>query len=122
MRDRLDQRYPPPDLTWILKPGKSWRVTAFANVSVPTDRAGQGSGKKETLQALLEASPVWIQTLGAPWPADLCVSDKYEVGLHRELERRWKDNGLLWYGILRSEPMLLDLKKAKYSAMPRKKA
>ena len=122
MRARLDQPAPPPDLTRILSPGGSWKLATRVVVGVPTDRVRQNLlGKKEPLQAFLDASPVWIQVLGDPWPPDLWDTNKYKVGFGKELQQRWMDKGLLWYELLRSEPMLLDLKKAKHTVLPRNK-
>ncbi len=122
MRMRLDQPSPPLNLTRILKSGQSWRLKTTVAISVPTDlKRYTFSRRKETLQALLQASPVWIQALGETWPPDLWDTEKYKVGFGRELQQRWKDKGLLWIDGLRSEPMLLDLKKAKYSVAPQKK-
>jgi hypothetical protein len=94
MAKRLDQPFPPPDLTHILQPKESWtwQTTAFLSFYAKTmssvysrhDLPWEVIGKITT--------PLWMRLEYEVWSLNLQRADK---GLRNRLQKRWKDVGLL---------------------------
>jgi len=120
LRTNLDKLNPPPDETRILMPNETWQMETSARVSVPT-KSGKGtfSRKVESLEVLQQLSPVWLRIVGEVWPFNVEEPgyDREKLNFGHKLQKRWKDEGLLWLENIYSEPIKLDLAVATYKPL-----
>lgn len=111
LRLGLDKPTPPPDQTRILMSNESWSLEATVGVSLPDHPEMFAPAKSASLKDIKELSPVWLRVVCEVWPWNLeAGADRSKLNYGRELQRRWKDIGVLWLDEIYSEPMTLNLK------------
>jgi hypothetical protein len=116
MAKRLDQPFPPPDLTHILQPKESWtwQTAVFLRFYTKTissvysghDLAWEVIGKI--------ATPLWMRLGYEVWSLNLQRADK---GLRKSLQKQWSGVGLLnIQPSLTTEPIELKLNNTSAAA------
>jgi hypothetical protein len=109
----LDTATPPPDQTRILMPNESWSLGATVGVSLPDHPEMFAPAKGASLKEIKELSPVWLSVVCEVWPWNLEPNaNRSKLKYGRELQRRWKDVGVLWLDDIYSEPITLNLKES----------
>lgn len=108
LRQRLNEQFPPPDVTRVLAPGES--LPYEAKVTLYIQKAGSFDGTSQKWEAIRQASPVWLQVTFEMWPIALEPRfDPDNPDFGKTLRRRWHPYGRLEIEHLTSEPMQLDL-------------
>ena len=110
----LDKATPPPHQSRILMPNESWSLAATVGVSLPDHPEMFAPAKGASLKDIKELSPVGLRVVCEVWPWNLepnADRSKLKYG-GRELQRRWKDVGVLWLDDIYSEPITLNLKES----------
>lgn len=121
LRSTLDQPQPPESETRILMPGDSWFLEASVGVTVPTNSKRYTSlgstRRKESLAAIQQLSPVWLRVTCEVWPSNVepagSASERAKLHFGHTLQKRWAQAGLLWLDTIHSEPITLDLWRAR---------
>lgn len=116
LRKSLNQPLPPPDKVRILMPNESWQLEDSVSIALPTE-SGKSSfdPKRESWENIQELPAVWLQVICQMWPLNLepPSNDRTKKRFGHKLQKRWEDVGLLWLDDVRSEPIMLDLKKVR---------
>jgi hypothetical protein len=118
LRSELNQSSPPLDKVRVLIPNESWKFDGIVNISLPKNESGKDkfslSSKKESWETIKQLPAVWLRATVQVWSLNLepKSSEQTELKFGNELQKRWKDVGLLWLDDIQSEPIALDLKTA----------
>jgi hypothetical protein len=117
LRNSLNQPSPPPDKVRILMPNESWQLEDCVSIALPTEISANSISfpRSESWERIRELSTVWLRITYQTWSLNLepLSNDRTKMTFGRKLQKKWKDVGLLWLDGVRSEPIMLDLKKAQ---------
>lgn len=113
LRNALNQPSPPQDKVRILMPDESWKWEGRVQISLPKSDKDAFSDK-ETWESIRRLPAVWLRAICQVWSLNLEPkgTDRDELKFGNELQKRWKNTGLLWLDDIQSEPIALDLKTA----------
>lgn len=121
LRECLKQPFPPPDKVRVLMPNESWWIEGSVSIALPTE-SGKASfyPKRETWERVQELSTIWLRIAYQSWSLNLEPesNDRTKKAFGYKLQKRWKSVGLLSLDDVRSEPIMLDLKKVQSSKLP----
>lgn len=115
LRNDLNQSSPPRDKVRVLMPNESWEFEDVVSVALPTQSGKDSfSDKRESWENIKQLPDVWLRAVCQVWSLNLepKSNNRTELIFGSELQKRWKDVGLLWLNDIQSEPIALDLKRA----------
>lgn len=106
LRQSLDQRNPPAELTQAISPGKSFQCET--NTVLYIEKRGNFDKTSQPWDAIRLASPVWLQLSLEIWRVNVEPKvDPNNLEFGRMLQQRWRQFGQLQLERLTSEPMQL---------------
>lgn len=110
-RANLNQSKPPTGLVQIVKPGDSWVMESVAVLRPPKKLERYRIDRPPvSWEVLIQSSPVWLRLNCEVWPFNVennPLSGKLHFG--HELQKRWRQYGMLQLGPIVSEPIKLNL-------------
>lgn len=104
LQNRLNVPRPPNGLTRILKSGES--ITLKRITGMRFYRKGQYNAPWKEIPA---ASPLWLTVTLDMFPSNLDKSPSSQQSFGERLQRKWSPIGTLQLGVLKSQPIRLDL-------------
>lgn len=122
LAERLDKPDPPSDYTWTIKPKESrfWKTESARLYLIEKPSNLDEQRQRLTAKEILNLpSPISLRVSLEMWPFNV---ENFKPGLGGKLRKRWKKDGVLyleekgnryWFGHITSEPIALDLNKAK---------
>jgi hypothetical protein len=106
LRQSLDQRNPPADLTRAVGPGETFQYETDTVLYI--EKPGSVDRTSQPWDAIRLASPVWLQVSLESWPVNVEPKvDPNHLEFGEMLQRRWQQFGQLQLKRLTSEPMQL---------------
>lgn len=106
LQKQLDVGSPPANLTRTLKSGESLSLKRSTNLRIYKKGSYQSSWDE-----ISRASPVCLSVELDLFPSNLDRTSISQMSLGTRLQKRWVSFGILQVGVLRSEPIRLDLSK-----------
>ncbi len=114
MRKALDKAYPPADLTHRLMPNDALPFTAKVTLVFPKTPL-RGLLYSPSLKEMESIGTIWLKFYYQLWSRNLepDMARRRQLDFGYMLQRRWRSYGKLWLDEVSSEPIKLDLKKAR---------
>ncbi len=114
MQKGLDKAYPPADLTHRLMPNDALPFTAKVTLVFPKTPL-RGLLYSPSLKEMESIGTIWLKFYYQLWSRNLepDMARRRQLDFGYMLQRRWRSYGKLWLDDVSSEPIRLDLKKAR---------
>jgi hypothetical protein len=107
LRQKLDQAFPPSDITLVLKPGEFWTYEKIVGISF--DKKENYNGTRKAWSEIKRHNPLWIQVTQEMWPVNAEPElNPRNLAWGKKLRERWRNAGHLWLDRLTSEPIRLN--------------
>jgi hypothetical protein len=111
LRQSLDQRNPPADLTRVVGSGEIFQYDADAVLYI--EKRGDFDKTSQPWEVIRGTSPIWLQVTLETWPVNVEPKvDPSHLEFGEILQRRWQQFGQLQLERLTSEPMQLSFPKS----------
>lgn len=111
-RKALNKESPPPDLTDVIMPNATLSFDSKVTISCPK-QPSPGMLYRPSLSELESMGPLWLRVFYEVWPLNIepnvLQSRAPEFG--RVLQRKWQTFGMLRLDEVRTEPIMLNLKR-----------
>jgi len=111
LRQSLDQRNPPAELTQVVSPGNSFQYETDTVLYI--EKGGNFDKTSQPWDAIRLASPVSLRVSLEIWPVNVEPKvDPSNLEFGRMLQQRWRQFGQLQIERITSEPIQLNFRKS----------